>query len=227
MKTEPRLILFDIDGTLIRTHGAGLRAIEKAVEISISKDLKDTRVIPHGRTDQQIISSYLSQVNIKTTKPLLDKIFKIYPEILKTELKNCNGEFLPGVYELLVRLYSASDVYLGIATGNIKNGAWIKLEHFKIAKYFVGGGFGDGYNDRVPLVCDAINSISEKLKIDFTKVAVCGDTPFDIISGQKNSCFTLGIGTGRYSVSELKKYHPDLAVKSLKNKNVLNSLLKF
>lgn len=219
-----RLILFDIDGTLIRTKGAGLGSLTASLEYLLGMDFSRVGVRPSGRTDKFILSECLKEKNIRMTFRIWEEIQKVYPAILRRELRRRHGYCLPGVEKLLQTVSGRMGTHIGLATGNIRRGAYIKLEHFDISKFFRGGGFGDRYITRAPIVSSAIREMEKKCCTRFEKVLLVGDTPWDIESGKANGCDTLGVATGTFSVDQLKRSSPTTAVEDLADRTARDFL---
>ena len=209
-----KLLLFDLDGTLILTGGAGTRALERTFEklYSIREALIDG-VKFHGRTDPAIIRDIFQKSFGRTYSPEeSENICTEYLVFLKEEVKNSPGyTVMPGVRELLSHLSTRDDILLGLATGNIEEAAWIKLERSGIGVFFKFGGFGSDSEEREELIRAAISRGSKLLgnRVDDKKVFVIGDTPLDIVHGRAVGALTVAVATGYYSIKELEKYEPD------------------
>ncbi|HEX8489819.1 MAG TPA: haloacid dehalogenase-like hydrolase, partial [Chthoniobacterales bacterium] len=143
-----RLLLWDIDGTLISTGAAGQGAIIRATAEQFGGDGNLDGVEIAGRTDlaiaQQILQKYGAPVTDSNARAFLD----IYLQLLSEELPRRQGRVLPGVLELLERLDSQPDTTLGLLTGNLERGAKLKLEHYDLWRFFAFGGFADDHHDR-------------------------------------------------------------------------------
>jgi phosphoglycolate phosphatase len=172
-------LLFDIDGTLIRTQGAGFSAMAIALDemFGISEV---PSVSVHGRTDRGIIEDIFHQVEIDLEH--VDEFSQRYWNHLPRSLEQNDGWVLPGVLELLARLSDLPDVALGILTGNAERAAKIKLEHFELSQFFYFGGYGDHHACRNEVARVASQSAKQYLGERFNerKVWVVGDTVNDI-----------------------------------------------
>jgi phosphoglycolate phosphatase len=214
-----RLVLFDVDGTLLLTHGAGMRALAKA---ALTHDILEgafQAVRPDGKTDPQIVRELLRYCgrDQECTPDLLSRFFEDYLSCLRNEMANCRDlRVLPGVRELLVRLSSDPSFRLGLATGNIEEGAWLKLRYAALDSYFRFGGFGSDEEDRTLLIRKAIErGAAGTGSAPPHSAFVIGDTPRDIDHGRAAGATTIAVATGSYSLEELQSHAPDLAVPKL------------
>ena len=214
----PKLVLFDIDGTLVLTGGAGLRAMNRAFDEVIgaptgltganSKEALDGIPVA-GRTDWSILQDTLARVGRELDQPLLGQLRERYVTHLRDEIlrpgKGFNGT-LPGVSVLLDALEPREDVYLGLLTGNFRDGARIKLERFDLWRYFRCGAFGDDSPDRNALVPVAVGRATECGMPSFAPadILVVGDTPNDVACAQAVGAVAVGVATGGYTIDDLR-----------------------
>ena len=209
-----RLLLFDIDGTLIDSGGAGIEALKDVLQkqFGISDDLRGVEIA--GQTDTGIVHQILRKQNIavddKTTAAFLD----LYVECLARELPQRKGKILPGVEELLGQLRASSQNVLGLLTGNVKRGAELKLSHYGIWEFFEFGAFADDHHDRNELGPFAQRRAREKHAIDFAaaEIDVIGDTPYDIACGKAIGARTVAVTTGNFTRAQLAEHRPDWIV---------------
>src|SRR5438105_10211589 len=147
-KTQKRLLLFDIDGTLIHSGGAGVQALKSAFKerFGIDDDLHDIEIA--GMTDSGIVLSILKKHNIPVTHENVSAFLDSYVHFLSMELPRRKGKLLPGVLELPERLKSRPHVVLALLTGNVSRGARLKLEHYGVWHFFEFGAFADDHQDR-------------------------------------------------------------------------------
>ena len=222
------LILFDIDGTLLLSGGAGRRALEKALKQTYKIDNGMSGIKLGGRTDPQIIRLALTlqgkekELKVKGS----DDLFKNYIVFLKDELAtNTNFRVLPGALKLVSSLNQKTDSLIGVATGNTEVGARMKLDRAGLSNFFSFGGFGSDAESRTDVIRKAISRGLKKITPDKPRtIFSIGDTPRDIIHGKKAGTCTLAVATGSYSLSELKACKPKLAVESL---NPIEPILRF
>ena len=207
-----RLLLFDIDGTLIDSGGAGIESLKDVLQeqFGISDDLRGVEIA--GKTDTGIVHQILRKqkiaVNNETTAAFLD----LYVEFLARELPRRNGTILPGVRELLLRLRARPQNVLGLLTGNLERGAKLKLSHYGIWDFFEFGAFADDHHDRNELGPFAQRRAREKHAIDFAaaEIDVIGDTPHDIACGKAIGARTIAVTTGSFTREQLAAHQPDL-----------------
>jgi phosphoglycolate phosphatase-like HAD superfamily hydrolase len=147
-KMQKRLLLFDIDGTLIHSGGAGVHALRSAFKerFDINDDLQDIEIA--GMTDSGIVVSILNKHKIPATNENVSAFLDSYVHFLSRELPRRKGKLLPGVLELLRCLKSRPHVVLALLTGNVSRGARLKLEHYGVWHFFEFGAFADDHRDR-------------------------------------------------------------------------------
>jgi phosphoglycolate phosphatase len=206
-----KLILWDIDGTIIVSHGAGVRAMEKALTKRFGVTCDLTKIDWAGRTDSWITGEVLRHTGLPDTPQNSHDYLEAYLELLPQELQTGRqGQVLPGVLELLETLKHRPDVAQGLLTGNLKRGAELKLTHYRVWHYFEFGAFADDSPRRNDLGPHALRRAKERHAVDFRPVrtVIIGDTPHDIECGQVIGAQTIGVATGRYSVAELAAHRP-------------------
>lgn len=225
-----KLILFDIDGTLIDSGGAGIRSLNLAFKqlFDIEDGFKGIRMA--GKTDTQIIKEGLA----KHSLPLeyLHAVIDAYLKNLKIEINNKNKHVKPGVYELLNDLTNIKTQGIGLLTGNLENGARIKLEPFNLNKYFSTGAFGSDSEDRNMLLPIAVKRFEKIFKKTFRhdECFVIGDTPLDVECAKVYGAYSIGVATGPYSFEALQNAGADYVVNNLLNKDFLRwfkEIIKF
>jgi phosphoglycolate phosphatase len=213
------IILFDIDGTLVRTGGAGKAAMEAGLRATFGMaDLLD--VVPYsGRTDRAIARDLLTVHGIEPTAANQERLQDAYLTQLPPCLAKHGGVVCPGIEELLVKLYKRNDVVLGLLTGNIRKGAKHKLGHFGLWDYFVCGGFGDEHFDRDDVARMAIGEVKAHLgrTVDVSEVWVIGDTPLDVQCARAIGAKVVAVATGWHPIKELESCNPDYLMRDLSN----------
>src|SRR6201987_2672516 len=181
-----RLLLFDIDGTLIHSGGAGVHALKSAFKerFGIDDDLDDIEIA--GMTDSGIVLSMLNKHRIPATKENVSAFLDSYVHFLSLELPRRKGKLLPGVLELLERLKTRKHLVLGLLTGNVSRGAQLKLGHYGVWHFFEFCAFADDHHDRNQLGPFAQARAKEKHGLEFSadQIDVIGDTPRDIACGK-------------------------------------------
>ncbi|MBI4863712.1 MAG: haloacid dehalogenase-like hydrolase [Candidatus Riflebacteria bacterium] len=215
-----RLLLFDIDGTLMLSGGAGARALTAALHevFGMSDGLAGVRL--NGHTDRQIVADALALAGLPSPaspaqQALLDER---YVHNLRREMPvSPRAVLLPGVTELLQRLVEVGGVALALLTGNIEPGARIKLERFGLNRYFPFGAFGTDSAVRRDLVPIAIARGEEKIGVRFDRsdVVVIGDTERDVDCGRHCGVKTVAVATGGVSVADLQAAGADLVLPDL------------
>ena len=209
-----KLVLFDIDGTLLLSAGAGKRAIHRALR-EVFGGVGPPDYFFDGKTDQQIVRELMRLEGHADDRIDADmsRVLKRYLELLDEELRvpDRRAYTLPGVPELLDELETHRGVILGLLTGNLEHGARAKLaaagidfDRFKI------GAFGSDHEHRPELPAIARDRAQKVLGIDVAgdSMIVIGDTPADLTCGQALGASAIGVATGRYKVADLEQYRP-------------------
>jgi len=205
-----KLILWDIDGTLIRTNRAGIIALVRAFAQLHGRETDMNQIEVAGRTDRWIISRMLEHHGMAASAENIHAVLEAYLQLLQSEMTARPGRVLPGVLELLETLHQRDDIVQGLLTGNVERGARIKLEHFKVWHYFQFGAFGDDSAIRNELGPHALRRAKERHEIDFLpdRVWVIGDTPHDIECGKAIGARSIAVATGGYSLEQLAVHAP-------------------
>src|SRR5216117_1909705 len=220
-KTDTRLLLFDIDCTLIHSGGAGVQALKSAFQerFGIADDLHGIEIA--GMTDSGIVVSILNKHKIPVTNENISGFLDSYVHFLSLELPRRKGKLLPGVLKLLEKLKARPHLVLGLLTGNVSRGARLKLEHYGVWHFFEFGAFADDHQDRNRLGSFARARAKEKHGREFSpsKIDVIGDTPRDIACGKAIGARTIAVATGRWSREQLAEHQPDFLIDDLSNVN--------
>jgi phosphoglycolate phosphatase len=212
-----RLALFDLDGTLILTKGAGMRAFYQALRSSFNIDWEGKSIQPDGKTDPLIAKELLAD---QWNPEKQQKLFSAYLNFLEIEMSRAKDSgairILTGVLDLLQVLSFQPDFAVGLVTGNLEQGARIKLEKSGLSGYFRFGGYGSDSEDRTILTKIGIQrGIREIAPEPFECAYVIGDTPLDIVHGHAAEAHVIAVASGKYSLDELRPYNPELLLLDL------------
>jgi len=219
MKSEFRLLLFDIDGTLMRTAGAGREAMNRTFEKVYGIRDAFNNIMMMGRTDPGILYEALENHGLAQKEEEIERFRETYFWILAEEIEipRSGKHLCPGVVELLDTLQNEKKVIIGLLTGNWRYSALIKLRYFGIDEYFTIGAFADDSSDREDLVPIVIEKLKNQRHLNLLKhhIFVIGDTPLDIRCAKPHGVRTLGVATGFHSIDDLKKESPDYLFEDL------------
>jgi phosphoglycolate phosphatase len=217
--SQKRLLLFDIDGTLIQSGGAGVFALQRVLadRFQIEDDLRDIEIA--GMTDSGIVINILKKHRIPPNPENVAAFLDSYVHFLSLELPQRVGTLLPGVLDLLRKLKTRPRVVLALLTGNVARGARLKLEHYGVWNFFEFGAFADDHHDRNELGAFARARAQEKHGQEFSaaQIDVIGDTPRDIECGKAIEARTIALATGTWSRAQLAAHHPDFLFDDLSN----------
>jgi phosphoglycolate phosphatase len=213
-----RLVLFDIDGTLIHTSGAGEKAFARVFANFFGVADGTEKLKFAGRTDVAILREFLVHNAIAPSPENLEKFFEAYVFLLDYMLQQLPGGVHPGVWDWLHELRALPhQPVIGLLTGNIRLGAEIKLRQFNLWDQFATGAFADDSAERHEIAAIAKKRgealIGEKLRGD--EVLIIGDTPLDIACARAIDAKVLAVGTGMYRPKDLLPLKPDWAVNNL------------
>jgi phosphoglycolate phosphatase len=214
-----RLLLWDIDGTLINTGAAGQHALVRATieRFGGNGDLDGVEIA--GRTDTAIAHQILEKHGVPITGHAADSFLDLYLRLLEKELPRREGRVLPGVRELVESASRQEHISLGLLTGNLRRGAHLKLEHYQLWEFFPFGAFSDDHHDRNELGPCAVRRAVEHAACAFSpeQVDVIGDTGHDIACGKAFGARTIAVATGSWSRERLAEHRPDFLFDDLGN----------
>ena len=214
-----KVILFDIDGTLVLTGGAGVRAMARAFEDLFDVPNAFRSVHMAGRTDAGILFDTVAAHGIPPDAVDLARFREVYVAHLRDEIEHAGPRkgVMPGVRPLLNRLAERGDTYLALLTGNYELGARVKLEYFDLWRYFPCGAFGDEAPDRNELLPKAVATIRQRggPAVDSSEAIVIGDTPLDVACAAASGARSIAVATGGYDVEALRASGADVVMKDL------------
>ncbi len=221
-----KLVLFDIDGTLIWSGYAGSRALKKTFEnlYNLSDPLKG--INPDGMTDPEIIKEiFKKNLNKSPSEKEIKEVFENYLYYLKETVWNKDYRVMEGVRELIIELKKLKEFVIGIATGNIYEGAKIKLMPSGLWDFFEIGAFASDSEKREEILKIAKERAARYKKSKIEKVIVIGDTPLDIIAAKKAGFISIGMATGNFKKENLQNFSPDFVFENFKDYKKIVSLL--
>ena len=208
-----KLLLFDIDGTLVRVNGRGREAVTEALSSLTDQPISLDGVPFSGRTDPAIIEAVLTHNDLPATDAMVDEVIATYIETMQGALCPADVEVLPGVAPLLPRLHDHSDLHLGLVTGNVEPIAYEKLGAQGLADYFPVGAFGSDHAERNRLPALATRRATDHAGHSFRPdehTIIVGDTPHDIECARAAGAHVVAVSTGNYGRDELSRHDPDL-----------------
>lgn len=247
-----RLILFDIDGTLIDSGEAGTRSLNLAFEEVLAVKHAFGGISMAGKTDIQIIREALDKFGFKTEEKTVGQILKAYTAHLLVEMNNDRKHIKPGINDILERLSGKRNCVIGLLTGNIEDGAKIKLDAFGLTGYFnlsndlqdfsshegsdaeppplslmPFGAFGSDNEDRnklLPIAVSRFKAFSGRT-VAYEDCVVIGDTPFDVQCAKPYGATVVAVATGPYPAEHLRMTEADMVLGSLSDSEAFMGLI--
>jgi phosphoglycolate phosphatase-like HAD superfamily hydrolase len=214
-----KLILFDIDGTLVLTGGAGGRAMARAFGDVFGLQHGMASISMAGRTDAWIVAQMAAEHGVACTADVLERFHDAYIGHLVEEIHKPGPQkgVLPGVRGVLEALDAHSGAHLALLTGNFERGAQIKLEYFDLWRYFAAGAFGDRAHDRNTLLDAALARVAAQggPAVQPAETVVVGDTPLDVAVAIAAGARSLAVATGSYGVDALRASGADVVLEDL------------
>ena len=226
MSTPAKLLLWDIDGTIIGTKGAGETAMNRAFE-EVFQQAGDLYDIDYsGRTDPLLGKLLCEHYGLPFAPDTNRAFVEAYVRHLSAILRETPATLLPGM-DVLGELSARPDCLQGLLTGNVRAGGKVKLESVGAWQHFTYGAFADGCFDRNELAPRALELAREEFGAEFAQeqVFVIGDTPRDVECGQRIRACTVAVATGKYSVAELEAAGPDHVFEDLADTSAFLSAL--
>ncbi|MFT5365549.1 MAG: phosphoglycolate phosphatase [Candidatus Latescibacterota bacterium] len=214
-----KLVLFDIDGTIMNTDGGGASSCQKALETVFDTHVPLDNYSMSGKTDTQIVLELMERVGVarEETTAKLDEINVLYIDHLSKEVDSWNPELCPGIVEVLDALAKREDLVLGLLTGNIVRGAEVKLNRVGLWHYFKTGAFGDGAPER-KMLPDIAQKTAHELTgkvFEGKAMVIIGDTPNDVLCGRHLNVKAIAVATGGFDLDTLRSYQPDFLFRDL------------
>ena len=205
------ICLFDIDGTLLRTGGAGQKAMERALTdvFGVPEPWED--IPAAGRTDRAITHDLFTYHELAPNEQQWAEFQTVYFRHLSSTLAELEGAVLPGIQMLLNHIATRQDVSMGLLTGNFREAARIKLQHYAIDQHFAYGGYGDHHHDRDDVARVAYAEACRHLEreVDPSAICVIGDTPSDVKCARAIGARAIAVATGMFTAAELSRSQPD------------------
>lgn len=224
------LLLFDIDGTLLLTGGAGKIAFEEAFEELFEIPDAWGNLDPHGKTDPAIFDEVAQRkLGRLLTEGESDLLMELYEELFEAHiLRSPRFELMPGVVEILEHLSRDRHIFLALATGNFERAGRMKLKRGGIEHYFLTGGFGNDARERVEILRAAVAYSEEFARERFEKdrIFVIGDTEHDIAAAKKAGVRSIAVLTNGRTHQSFEKAPPDHILKDLTDIPLFLSCLK-
>ena len=217
-----KICLFDIDGTLLSSGGAGKAALESAFTEDFGVALRHH--IPYsGRTDRAIMRDLFRLHDLEDTPARVEKLLAGYLSRLPNSLNVRDGRVLPGILGLLDWMRTAGTYSIGLLTGNVRAGAKVKLGHYGLFEHLAFGGFGDNHFDRDDVAREALAVIRQEIDsvVSADQIWVIGDTPLDVQCARAIGARVAAVATGMHSVEQLAASKPDIVLADLSDPSPL------
>lgn len=214
-----KILLFDIDGTLLLDGGAGGAALDEAFFGLFSIPRASADIPKHGQTDYSITrNTALKALGRELTQEESHRLHEHYARIVPLHLeKSRDFCVLRGVVELCDSLHKDKNILMGLQSGNLETVARAKLLHGRIHDYFSFGGFSSDSIDRTKLVRTGIERAIKTAGggAAVSDIIVVGDSPFDVLAGKANGAKTIAVATGKSTAAELRSVHPTAVLPDL------------
>lgn len=221
MRHGKRLVLFDIDGTLITTNGLARKHFANAINKVFNRPTNAHEHDFAGKLDTQIYREILEDAGIGSQNiwGMFDAFKREFYTRLAPELNSETVTALPGTEKLLEALLEDDDITLALLTGNLEQGARLKLDVVNFNRFFAFGAFGDDGHQREDLPVIAVERARSQVSLEFKgrEVVIIGDTPNDIQCGKHLGVRSIAVATGKYDAESLSRHMPDYIFESLED----------
>ena len=225
-----KLLLFDIDGTILLTHGVGRRSVETALQRVLGRAVSTEGIRFSGKTDPQILREVLLRAGLdaEANDGTFDEVVDAYAAAMRETLEPERVTLLPGIRPLIEQLHAQPDVQLALVTGNLEPMAYLKLAAVGLDGYFPFGAFGSDSPHRPDLPPLAVTRAEAHTGRRFTgkDVVIIGDTEHDVHCGRGIGAFAVAVCTGKYSRADLEPLAPDLLLDDLEQPSLLLDTLR-
>lgn len=222
-------MLWDIDGTLVTTSGVGRRAVERAFERQHGRGDACALIRFDGMTDRGIARLGLEAIGLEATEAAIDAVLAVYVQELQQQLvlSTADSYRVHAGVETALAAARQRGMAQGLGTGNIAEGARLKLEHVGLHHHFDFGGYGSDHELRVELIRLAAERGAQQLgrTRDACRIVVIGDTPKDVDAARGIGAESLGVGTGSFSAEQLRQHGATYAFADLSEAGALAALL--
>lgn len=225
---RPTVLLFDIDGTLVTTGGAGRKAIERAFQEAYGRADACSHFSFSGMTDRAIMRGGLEGLGVEVTESVVDRLIATYVTCLADEVKRMPEQHYrvhPGMKEAVLA-GRAAGFAVGLGTGNVREGARLKLERVQLWNLFDFGGFGDDHELRPELIRAGANRGRTHLKHETPRVVVIGDTPKDVSAAQAIGAESIAVATGGHPAEELRATGATWVFETLASEGALRAVIE-
>lgn len=203
-KKRNKMVLFDIDGTLLDTHGLGREAFIRGLAHVTGQCDELAYVSFAGNTDRNVLDQVMAERKLHLAEGEIRRVFECIAAELKESLRENPGKEIAGARRFLEHL-AAEETALGLVTGNIRVCAYLKLGSVGFDRFFGFGGFGDEHAERAKIARSALAAAKEAgFEVADGGICLVGDTPFDMAAGRALGLPVLGVASGKYGEADLR-----------------------